>query len=119
MPTRTLEERMSGLEAGQRLLEAGHDAQAQRLEDIAGMIQQAVAEGMKIGIKAVIDDPKLLDSFWAAAVDRGQRGLHEKAGAWLFSKWTVVIALVFMMGQVIGWPAVIKAIFGIGLKGGA
>lgn len=116
----TFNERLSRIEMGQRALEAGHDETAGRMAELPEIIRTAVSQGIEAGARAIVTNPELLDAFWAAAVQRGQRGLHEQAGRWLFSKWTAIIALVFLMGQVMGWPVVIKALLGIGIsaKGG-
>lgn len=119
MVERTAADRLAALEAGQAVLERGHDLLANQVAGFGAVMQKAVAEGMRDGMAEIIADPQLLDAFWAAAVQRGQRGIHEQAGRWLFSRWTAVIALVFLFGQTVGWGVVVKAVLGVGLAKGS
>lgn len=103
------DERMTALEAKQRVLDVGHRHLVDQMADITVSMRDAVAEGMR----QTLTDPEVLAAVWEAAMKQGQRGLHERAGRWLFSRWTGLVVLLMLLAQYIGWPAAVKALLGI------
>lgn len=91
------------------------------MADMAVVMRDAVAQG----VSQALTDPTVHDQVWGAILTRVQRGAAERTGRWflgslgaLLNRWTVIAALVLLVGQYIGWPAALKLLFGA-IKGAA
>lgn len=85
----------------------------QQIADISVVMRASVYEGMR----AAMTDPEVLAAMWGAAMKQSQVALHQRAGRWLFSKWTAILAFVMVLASYIGWPATLKLLAGV-VKGG-
>lgn len=103
-----------GNERRQKLAEDRLDLLEQQMAGMSVVMADAVAQGMR----QALTDPAVLSAVWLAAMKQGSRGLHERAGRWLFSKWFAIAALVIMAASYIGWPATLKILLGL-VKGDA
>lgn len=68
-------------------------------------------------MRDAMTDPDVLASMWETAMKQSQKAIHQRAGRWLFSKWTAILAFVFVLASYIGWPATLKLIVGVAGKG--
>lgn len=108
-PERRSDRRLDALEAQHRALGAGHAMLTDQMADLTVGMREAVADGMR----QALTDPAVLAAVWDAAMTQGQRGLHERAGRWIFSRWSGLALLLYMLAQYIGWPAALKALLGL------
>lgn len=102
-------ERRLHLSARDRAADARLRTLEHQVAGIAVVMQEAVAAGMR----QALTDPRVLSQVWEAAMKQGQAGLHQRAGRWLFSRWTAILVMVFLLASYIGWPATAKLLFGL------
>lgn len=81
-----------------------------QMADIAVVMADAVENGMR----RAMTDPDVISAMFSEAMKQGQRGIHERAGRLLFSKWTGILGILVVLASYIGWPATLKMILGIG-----
>lgn len=106
-------ERRAHASHAERITQARLRTLESQMGDIAAVITEAVAQGMR----QALTDPAVLSQVWSAAMEQGQQGLHQRVGRFVFSRWTGIAAMFILLASYIGWPATLKVIFGM-FKGG-
>lgn len=95
-----------------------HDANAQQL--VAQALQTMLAElpaaleaATERAMRRVATDQVLHQQIGASVLEQATGNMHRKVGRFVFSKWFALAALVVVVANAIGWPATIKAMFGL------
>lgn len=92
------------------------------LAELRELTQQAVAEGIKQGIREAIEDEEIVSAYWSKGIAVAKRTARDQAGAILFSSLGEIfkrVAQFAMLGMLVyavgGWSALagfIKVLFG-------
>jgi hypothetical protein len=86
------------------------------LQTVLAALPAALEAATERALRRVAMDQGLHAQIGASVLSQATRGMHERVGGWLFSKWAALALLVIVIAQYIGWTATIKAL--IGLVGG-
>jgi hypothetical protein len=85
------------------------EGMAVELANLRGELQQAVADGVADGLRAVMQDPDAIAALMDAVVSTAQQRAAQQAGQALFgviktvlSKWLVIGAIVLLVLKVAG-----------------
>lgn len=91
------------------------EAMAGELATLRGDLQQAVADGVAEGLRAVMQDPEAIAALMDAVVSTAQQRAAQQAGQALFGvlravlgKWLVIGAIVILTLKLAGSDAAIK-----------
>lgn len=95
-----------------------HDEHAQQLvaQALATMLDKlpaALEEATERAMRRVMTDKELHTQVGASVLEQATGNMHRKVGRFIFSRWFALAALVLVIANAIGWPATIKALFGL------
>lgn len=103
---------MRGRDNRLRALEASNNLLTEQMAQMTVAMSGAVAAG----IRQALTDPALLTAVFDAAVVQSRKGIYAQAGKWVFSRWTGIAVIVYMLSSYLGWPATLKVLWGLVTK---
>lgn len=90
---------------GEALIESIDEMHARQMQDL----ERVIAKGIETGLRAILDDPKLTDSFWASGFDRLSGHAGDGASKWL-GKRLLTMFLFAAVGLGVTWLVKIGAV---------
>lgn len=95
-----------------------HDEHAQRvvsqaLETMLEQLPAALEAATERAMRRVATDKALHLQIGESVLEQAAGNMHRKIGRLVFSRWFALAALVVVVANAIGWPATIKALFGL------